>query len=215
MELSCGPDGNDGGGGSATAEPLQRVLFPLLVTGDAGVAAEVVEAAADRPADSRGVLDELLWDMGSWAAAVADGTAADGGGAGDSAASGNMASALGQHLLQYALAAGWSATAQRIAADMRHEAGGYCSEAAEGAAQPAGDPHAGDVTAAAHIAARKHACDGADGGGACSRSQSGSGGEAWAALSWVLLRMHGAPADEAASFRAMTDRWAVRMSEAL
>ncbi|GIL80809.1 hypothetical protein Vretimale_9449 [Volvox reticuliferus] len=139
---------NDPPGGFAPNRHGNVATVPLLVIADPGVAVEVSTAAAAWPATLQSDLDELLYDMGAWAAAVrpaaagADTTvrkassqvaafvgdrSGGGGGAnrvGSDSGPDRTVSGFGAHLLSYAEAAGWEATASWIRTSLSVAASG-------------------------------------------------------------------------------------------
>ncbi|GLC67519.1 hypothetical protein PLESTF_000566400 [Pleodorina starrii] len=155
------PEGQGGGGGGSETARCSRacssVVLPLLAVDDAGVAAELTAAAAagfgQEPA-AAGQLDELLYDMGSWAAAVAE-AEARAAATGAAPRLGRLHSGLGAHLLCHVRAVGWTATAEWVARQIRRCGGGSggsegtAGAATAGAAAVLDSPSAAGAAAAA------------------------------------------------------------------
>ncbi|KAG2436382.1 hypothetical protein HXX76_006689 [Chlamydomonas incerta] len=141
---------------AAAAAAAQRMLAPLLAVADAAVAQELSANMADWPSDAESQLelDELVFDLGTWADAAAVAAAGAWGRGAEwnhlfgcaplVAADEVVWSQLLPHLISYCRAAGWTATAGAVEAD--HAA--YAELQGRGAGQQA----AGALAAAAPVA---------------------------------------------------------------
>ncbi|KXZ55335.1 hypothetical protein GPECTOR_3g467 [Gonium pectorale] len=218
LELSL-PPGADASAG------LNRIMLPLLATHDPRVASELDAAAAEWPGEALEELNELVYDLATWAAAITTTTTttagADGGGGGDRFDR-EVLRVLGPHLLQFADDVGLVATAAWV------RSGEDVGPADAPAEVPLTDTDAdADAGAGQEVAAVSRRCSAADddddyagmtaldgGGGGGRPLARGRGQRAVSPLGSLLLQALGlrpTPPAEEAAFQAFLDAWCVAL----